>query len=163
MKTAIIPTAEQQRRLQVLANWDFSMVRAFAIRDGVLEADVDEMIEEYRKFLALHIFTERQNFTMSRQIDIIWHSSILCTRDYARLCKSVLGAFLHHQPVGTQAELDDLAPAYNEGTRPALRRVFGELNERWWGTDQQICHDPSQSCPMDLIKASEREIAEEYR
>lgn len=151
MQTTIQPTAEQQIRLRRLAEWDLSLVRSVAIRHGMSEANIDEAITEYRKFIALHIFDGRRNFVMSEPVDPVWHSHILCTRDYERFCNEVLGRFLHHLPTKDEGERKQLTGTYREGTRALMRQVFGGLDEKWWGKDSPICFDPCQSggSPID--------------
>ena len=31
-------------------------------------------------------------------VDEMWHSFILCTREYAELCQNLFGTYIHHEP-----------------------------------------------------------------
>jgi hypothetical protein len=54
------------------------------------------VIDEYKKFLCLASCTE---VSPSYQIDQVWHTHILFTKDYKKVCDEVIGGFLHHNPI----------------------------------------------------------------
>lgn len=53
------------------------------------------VIEEYKKFVYL---SRIQNVAPSYEIDQVWHTHLLFTKDYKKMCDEVLGVILHHNP-----------------------------------------------------------------
>lgn len=69
-----------------------------AKEEGWRPSYVADVLEEYRRFLYLTQVSETQT-TPSRAIDRAWHLHLIHSRDYwDRLCGSVLGKPLHHDP-----------------------------------------------------------------
>jgi hypothetical protein len=58
-----------------------------------------ELFTEYLKFMVIKA-TTTSAVCPSQQIDHIWHSHIICTREYAAFCARIgqNGQFLHHSP-----------------------------------------------------------------
>lgn len=54
-----------------------------------------QVIEEYKKFIYLGLFTE---VSPSYEIDQVWHLHILYTKDYHNMCKKLNINFFHHNP-----------------------------------------------------------------
>lgn len=57
------------------------------------------VIEEYKKFLFL---ASIDYVSPSYEIDQIWHTHLLFTQDYKKMCDKYLGKFLHHDPIETK-------------------------------------------------------------
>ena len=68
-------------------------------------------------------------------IDKVWHQHILHTRDYARDCQRIFGAFLHHAP-GTDDDEDtqESMRANFEKTQARYAELFGEAYVDTWLT-----------------------------
>ena len=63
-----------------------------------LKEGIDEIVKQYRCFIYLcGVFRSSLNVP-SQEIDKIWHSHILHTKDYAEFCNAVAGQFIHHNP-----------------------------------------------------------------
>lgn len=70
------------------------------------ESETTNAIEGYRRFL-LEAFKAKGDLELKNApkdehvpmaiIDIVWHTHILFTRDYKKMCDDVLGFFLHHE------------------------------------------------------------------
>jgi len=60
------------------------------------------------------------------QIDEMWHTFILFTRDYAAFCEGHFGCFLHHVP----NEDEEQGPEDPESVRGLLERHFGLVLRR---------------------------------
>jgi hypothetical protein len=77
----------------------------------------DELIEfclqEYRRFLCLHLLFPDAPLSPTRAIDEVWHRHILDTRTYAADCERLFGGYFHHDPyfglrsAAEQVALDD--------------------------------------------------------
>jgi hypothetical protein len=54
-----------------------------------------EVIDEYKKFLFL---ASMSNVSPSPPIDRVWHTHLLFTKDYKKMCDTVFKKFIHHVP-----------------------------------------------------------------
>jgi hypothetical protein len=55
-------------------------------------------VNEYAKFLHLHVTYPEGKIVPGRQLDNVWHVHILHTKEYADFCEKFLHGFLHHTP-----------------------------------------------------------------
>ena len=53
---------------------------------------------ELKKYLTLCALFPKSSMGMRGQVDELWHTFLLFTRDYHRFCKNVVGHFIHHIP-----------------------------------------------------------------
>lgn len=107
--------------------WDMSVVKKCAVGKGVYTAmEIDAVEAEYKKFLALCVAYPNSNFPVSKKVDDLWHTHLLFTQDYQRMCNECAGHFLHHRP----KILDDEAGLKRSfgDTLGAYERSFGEPN-----------------------------------
>ncbi len=63
----------------------------------------DELItlhhQELMRYLVMCSLSPKEGIEMmSKEVDPLWHTFILFTKDYARFCKQVAGRFIHHAP-----------------------------------------------------------------
>ena len=88
------------------------------------------VIERYRKSENLDLETAKEHFNVlknfltfssrsdkpcfpSKQLDEIWHTFILYTKDYYSFCNDGLGKFVHHTPFNNDEEkIDNFQPGY---------------------------------------------------
>jgi hypothetical protein len=62
----------------------------------------------------------------SDEIDQMWHTFLLFTREYRNFCTDRLGRYIEHEP------FEDPQPTYYEITRDFASSLFGELDLRYW-------------------------------
>ncbi len=98
------------------------------------EYDVEpELAKEYfievKKFLYLCSNT-KEKLAPSAEIDKIWHTFMLFTKDYEQYCMHFLGKFIDH----IQVKNDTSPPKENYllNTITNYESVFGELNNKIW-------------------------------
>ena len=120
-----------------ICDFDFSRERKILTSDirgfGYTDCDVEEMENEYKKYLLLRLMHPRQRLPMSKDIDDFWHVHVLNTRSYARFTEEVgNGNFVHHAPTVDEDENMALMPAYLNGTLVRYTEYFGEPNEKFW-------------------------------
>jgi len=97
---------------------------------------IPELLEEYKKFLALKIITEDTSepllLSPSALIDQVWHAHILHPLKYQAAC-SALGALIDHNPAGS-ADPDIVRDKRLKLTKFIYRSVFLEIPpEQFWG------------------------------
>ncbi|MBU6447504.1 hypothetical protein KGQ24_01520 [Patescibacteria group bacterium] len=136
------------RALIAIDAYPFSQVREkILVEEALPEGRVDEVIAEFRRFLKLIAMGHRGIGMISRDVDEVWHTFILFTRDYAEFCEEVFGFFLHHQPnLPSQ-------PLGNESSvlfADAYRTEFGAIPAIWGIKDGaqcfSTCDTPTTNC-----------------
>src|ERR1700730_9913009 len=140
-QSELLLTEQGQAAWEKVFSYDFSTVRAKLLKEQAVPEDrVDSAIDEYRKFLALMLLGFRGLAMTSRDVDEVWHTHILFTRDYMAFTKEVFGRYLHHQPGTDEAPIPvDAGPHF----RNAYGEVFGELHPIWLGSKK---HDHTNCC-----------------
>src|SRR6185503_16294362 len=113
----------------VIRNLDLDAVRKRLIaKKGWTAAHADQMVEEYREYLALFYFHPSEELVPpSRDLDDVWHEHILDTQKYADDCQRMFGRFVHHVPGlehGTERHTEGL-----ERTRRHWWNIFGRKRE----------------------------------
>lgn len=90
----------------------------------------EEYFLEVKKFLYLCANTTL-TLAPSAEIDKIWHTFILFTKDYRQYCIQCLGKFIDHVP---EVKKDNTEPKENclANTINQYKIVFGELNNEVW-------------------------------
>lgn len=64
-----------------------------------------EHARELKRYLSLCSIYPDCNFHMfSEEVDNLWHTFIIYTREYARFCKEVAGKYLHHVPLDNKVK-----------------------------------------------------------
>jgi hypothetical protein len=96
---------------------------------GLTQSEAFALAGKYRKFLYLCGKNPGQTIVPTHEIDIMWHTHILDTQNYALDCHNAFGYFLHHFPYmglrGVQDETERKA-AFSL-TAEMFNEVFGEL------------------------------------
>lgn len=74
-----------------------NVVERFAREHDVSMEKSNELFSGLKKFLANSIENPEQGFP-TQEIDEIWHTFILHTKDYSDFCNTHFGTFIHHAP-----------------------------------------------------------------
>jgi hypothetical protein len=93
---------------EVLAYQNDEVVHRFCNDNGIAHADADEIFLETKRWLWLcasemasaadGIGERIPLLSEARVIDLMWHTFLLFTRDYATFCQKYFGFFVHHHP-----------------------------------------------------------------
>jgi len=84
--------------LPVLASYQNAAVIARFARDyNRSPQEAEQCFEELKNFLAEVAFAGPVE-PPSKDVDHMWHTFLLFTRDYAEFCKKCFGKFIHHVP-----------------------------------------------------------------
>lgn len=78
------------------------------------------VIEEYKKFVYL---SRIQPVAPSYEIDQVWHTHLLFTKDYKKMCDEVLGVLLHHNPIEKKEVRTTGKDQYQE-TKRLYKEIF---------------------------------------
>jgi hypothetical protein len=79
-------------------------------------------IHQYRRYLTLKIRYPSANLVPTDEIDMIWHTHILDTENYAADCEKLFGKFLHHQPYFGD---------HSDETQEDMNEFFGKTSQLW--------------------------------
>lgn len=79
------------------------------------------VIEEYKKFVYLGTI---QDVAPSYEVDQVWHTHLLFTKDYKKMCKEVLGVEFHHNPIEKKSVRTTGKDQYQE-TKQLYKKIFG--------------------------------------
>jgi hypothetical protein len=88
----------QTLECQFLEEYDFDKYISHVIRKNPnLMESVHTALEEYKNFLIACIDSNSVPVP-NEDVDAIWHSHILFTKDYFEFCHSFCGHYIHHTP-----------------------------------------------------------------
>ena len=109
--------------------------------------DVLRAVHQYRRFLSLKLRFPGANLIPTDDIDLIWHTHILDTGNYASDCRMLFGSFLHHDPYfgefGNETQ-EEMGEMFNE-TSELWAKEYGETLETpaLFRCSGKSCHAPS--------------------
>ena len=107
---------------------------------------------EYEKFLFLR--STNDQLSPSSDIDDLWHTHILCTKQYELYCMHKFKTMIHHDALDSidqTARIDRL-----KNTLVEYKRIFGEYDARIWAAD--IKPEETQSFETAVAPPAKRVI-----
>ncbi len=109
MTSATSPEIEQSRLLfDKISMFDFGKVTARYAKDGNVSPQVaEETLLELKRWLTLCALHPEKTYATGGQVDAMWHTFILFTKDYARFCQDIAGAFIHHSPETGRGDIEE--------------------------------------------------------
>ena len=116
-------------------------------KPDMTEDEVLFAVKQYKRFLNLKIKYPELNLVPTDDIDMIWHSHILDTEQYAKDCANLFGKFLHHNPFfgefGNETQ-EEMGIMFKE-TSDMWLHEYGEALETpvYFRCDGKKCHVPS--------------------
>ena len=119
-----------------------------------------EYFQEVKKFLYLCANTS-DRLAPSAELDKIWHTFILFTKEYRMYCEKFLGKFIDHVPE-IRKESSESKENCLQNTISHYENVFGKLNNQVWqipffnSADEKDCSNCSEcsSCSNDCQSCS---------
>ncbi len=135
---------------KILSYQNDDVVARFAEDHGVSLSDSQEIFLEMKRWLWLCAkrkvalengaeFFQVPLFNEAYAIDLMWHTFLLYTRDYADFCETHFGFFVHHQPRSQaernlwQEKIRTNADAAWEERRRDLKKVYSYLYDELGG------------------------------
>lgn len=108
------------------------------------DQDIIILEQEFKRFLILCIIKENVDkgiHMYSSDVDNLWHSFILFTKEYGEFCSTYAGQFIHHSPlVNDQFSLEQIKQS-SDDFRLFLenyKQTFDEEAHSIWFLDQCI-------------------------
>jgi hypothetical protein len=123
-------SSQQIKRLQAIEEYDLWFVRERIARDGsIAEHRIEPAVTEFKRYMALIALGYEDLGMHSKDVDEVWHSFILFTREYSEFCKSGCGQMVHHRPnTSRRPQLPESSvPAFKE----SYEKFFGPLPQIW--------------------------------
>ena len=68
------------------------------LRYGWEDDFVNSAVNEYHRFLLLHLKNPKTEIVPGKVVDKVWHDHILHTQSYMNFCEKMFGYYLHHHP-----------------------------------------------------------------
>src|SRR4026207_1044491 len=88
---------DQLDGLRLVENYDlWFVIERIRAKGSLLETDA--AVNEFRKYMALVALGYSELGMHSPEVDEVWHTFILFTREYAEFCHRICGAMIHHRP-----------------------------------------------------------------
>lgn len=139
-------TPSQEIALRKIEAYDFWFVKEIITKKGsISEEKIDLAIDEFRKFLVLvHLYEKKFSMT-SKEVDTVWHTFILFTKEYYEFCNDTFGKILHHIP---QTSRTPVQPNGKQFFYKAYKNTFGDIPDIWLSSISSECDDDcgSDSC-----------------
>ena len=139
-------SSDQLTRLKKLENYDLWFIKERIEKKNLIDFDLVELaMFEFRRFIALRIISGRGLAMFSPQVDEVWHTFILFTKDYSSFCEEVCGEFIHHNPRTSRS-------VHGEGETfevfsALYSQVYGNISPLW--IPKKDCNDGGSICQCD--------------
>lgn len=122
----------KKKTISFLDSWDLSFVKDRLIdKYEWNSSDTEERVIEYKKFMSLFVLGKGP-FGMTEPIDSVWHEHMLFSFDYMMLCNALVGAYIHHWPMGVKETRLRQEDDYEHNTRPTLEKNYGYVSKEVW-------------------------------
>lgn len=108
MTPATSPAIEQSRLLfDKISRFDFGKVVDRYIKDSKVSPEsAAETLLELKRWFTLCALHPEKTYATGGQVDELWHTFILFTKDYARFCHDLTGGFIHHVPEVASGDIE---------------------------------------------------------
>ncbi|CAD0009877.1 glycine-rich domain-containing protein [Flavobacterium chungangense] len=100
---SFVPSNEQKLKFEQILNKAQSfdlrpIVQRYMNKRGVTRARAIEIVDEMLIYLSLCATEPNEQWTITGEVDEMWHTFILFTERYEKFCKEIAGSFIHHYP-----------------------------------------------------------------
>lgn len=122
---------------EILAYHHDRLLDRYSMDHGVSLEESQRCFNALKEFLIVCAVMPGYKVT-SDQIDGMWHTFLLFTKDYKTFCEDNLGMFINHEP------FEHAAPEAYLKTRAFAQEYFGHLDEELWSVEAKA--DCSSGC-----------------
>lgn len=92
---------------------------------------VDSAIDEYYRFIQLHVTYPSETIVPGIVVDKVWHDHILHTKNYIKFCNDCFGEYMHHDPKDRSIQ----TPTDIQPTLDLYKQLFGRNAPKKFWTD----------------------------
>lgn len=143
----------------VIKDWDLSDVKRYLREHKGMDAYyVDQLETEYKRYMSLVVMHHPLSFSISEEVDEMWHTHILFTQDYVKMSRACGFDYLHHIPLILNPEGEEVAEAYRR-TVIFYEKEWGSVPTEFWQPDKWVCLCNCASCTEDMQLSSNVAIA----
>lgn len=139
-------------KIHAVMNHPLAQIKERVLSEGSIGQElIDTAILEYRKFMALFASGCRNLAMCSKEVDEIWHTHILFTRDYMKFCRKGIGDYVHHVPNTTDMPTgaDSVENFYS-----AYQNAYGSIPAIWRGQNT-LCYEGCDGKPQCCASCSD--------
>jgi hypothetical protein len=141
-------TKDVRSKLDLLSRWDLGPVTDYLVDStGRPRRAILRLEDHYRAFIALVLLQPEKPYGMGGDLDTYWHAHLLHTKDYAAMCESVVGFFIHHAPASSSV----VAADYSD-TASDLKDVFDGIGPRFLFDDLNCSKSCGKQCGRDVSR-----------
>jgi hypothetical protein len=110
--------------LDAIRNYDSWFLEERLRKDGLIaDSEVLTSIDRFKDFIFLNAIGYSKLNMPVKAIDIVWHTFLLFTAEYAEFCNRFVGRFVHHIPVTSRSNGDSMD---QQNLIEIYEKVFGE-------------------------------------
>lgn len=137
------PTLDKNEIISLVRDYDMShMINRCKKDHGYSDTDMHIIEKEFKRFFTMcgiKKSTDSGRLGMySRDVDNLWHTFILFTKEYTQFCKNTFGRYIHHEPRVKEIETDEdraQARVNFKGFIETYEQFFGEEIHPIWLLD----------------------------
>lgn len=84
--------------ISLIRSLDLQYLALRLIKQNWDPEEAQEAVRKYKNFLILKCLYPNRGLVPTYEIDEVWHSHILHTKNYFRDCEQMFGRYFHHHP-----------------------------------------------------------------
>lgn len=109
---------------------------------------IDGAINEYYRFLVLHLIFPNEKIIAGLIVDKVWHDHILHTKEYTEFCTEIFGYYLHHTPIDLSNKgIEHIQSKHLELTQQRYKTLFGHNPpSKYWFGNSDVNNDLFDGC-----------------
>lgn len=137
--------------LEDIRNYDAWFLEERLRRDGLIaDSEIGTAIDRFKDFIFLNAIGYSKLNMPIKEIDIVWHTFLLFTSEYADFCDRYVGRFVHHVP----------ATSRNNG-HSIVEQDLVEIYEKVFGENLAITNTvgDATACKCDSCRAQIANVA----
>lgn len=131
--------SESEKINQIMAYQMPNITKRCQTDFGYSDADMVLLEKELKRFLSMCIILDSDYLGIySKDVDNLWHTFILFTKEYAEFGQNYAGRFVHHAPEINDHKTPDEIAKSREGFRDFIKKykqLFGEDAHNIWFLD----------------------------
>ncbi len=163
-------TAAHWARLKAIDNHDFSGVRRKVREDAkklgktIDDEELDAGILALKQYYAIALLDGLNMHAVSDRVDPYWHAHILHTQDYVDFCDTVVGCYMHHNPLdhGRKNDVAFVKDLYHF-TLARYNQCFLHVDQRFHpaapSDDEIVCTHAGDIYPIGPLALFAKEVS----